>query len=182
VTDSLTERLRAGDESAFDELFREWYAPLVRVARGIVRSKAIAEEVVQEAMLELWRHRERLDADGSVQAYIMRSTKNRALNYVRHERVRDRAAPLLSLEQGHATRAMDDVVGEEIGRAARQAVAALPERTREVFELSRVTGLKYAEIAESLGISIKTVEAQMGRALRHLREQLAPWLPGGDRL
>jgi RNA polymerase sigma-70 factor (ECF subfamily) len=62
----------------------------------------------------------------------------------------------------------------------RQALADLPDRCREVFQLSRDRGLKYAEIATALGISIKTVEAQMGKALRVLRERLAPWLPEGD--
>ena len=70
-------------------------------------------------------------------------------------------------------------VSEEIDAALKQAVGALPERCREVFELSRVHGLRYAEIASTLGISVKGVEAQMGRALRELRRRLAPWLPGG---
>ena len=70
------------------------------------------------------------------------------------------------------------LVEEEIDAALNEAVNGLPERCREVFELSRVHGLRYAEIAATLGISIKTVEAQMGKALRILRERLAPWLPG----
>ena len=69
---------------------------------------------------------------------------------------------------------------EEIEAAVRAAVASLPERCREVFELSRGQGLKYAEIAGAMGISVKTVEAQMGKALRTLRERLAAWLPGGE--
>ena len=71
------------------------------------------------------------------------------------------------------------MVEEELAAALKEAMGALPERCREVFELSRVQGLRYAEIAAVLGISIKTVEGQMGRALRILRERLAPWLPGG---
>ena len=70
------------------------------------------------------------------------------------------------------------LVDEEMDVAVRQAVAELPERCREVFELSRVRGLRYAEIATALEISVKTVEAQMGKALRLLRERLAPWLAG----
>jgi RNA polymerase sigma-70 factor (ECF subfamily) len=71
-------------------------------------------------------------------------------------------------------------VASELAAAAAAAVADLPPRCREVFTLSRARGLSYAEIAETLGISVKTVEAQMARALRGLRERLAPWLPGGD--
>ncbi len=71
------------------------------------------------------------------------------------------------------------LVEEEIDIALRAAVSDLPDRCREILELSRVHGLRYAEIASALGISVKTVEAQMGKALRILRERLAPWLPGG---
>ena len=74
------------------------------------------------------------------------------------------------------------VIEGEIEVALRKAVAGLPDRCREVFELSRVHGLKYAEIAQVLGVSVKAVEAQMGKALQRLREQLAPWLPKGDEL
>jgi RNA polymerase sigma-70 factor (ECF subfamily) len=74
------------------------------------------------------------------------------------------------------------MVEQEIHQAMRRAVEGLPERCREVFELSRTHGLKYSEIAQTLGISIKTVEAQMGKALRVMREELAPWLPPGRNL
>jgi RNA polymerase sigma-70 factor (ECF subfamily) len=182
VDATLIERLRSGDEQAFDTLFRAWYAPLVRLSTGLVRSRAVAEEIVQDVMLELWRHRDRLNLEGSAEAYLLRSTRNRSLNHLRHERVQDRAAPLLQREFDRPSRPVDRLVGAEVAEAVRIAVDELPARTREVFELSRVHGLKYLEIAESLGISVKTVEAQMGRALRILREQLAPWLPGGESL
>ncbi len=74
------------------------------------------------------------------------------------------------------------LVEDEIEVALKTAVSELPERCREVFELSRIHGLKYAEIATVLGISVKTVEAQMGKALRSLRVKLAPWLPTSDTL
>ncbi|MBI2615354.1 MAG: sigma-70 family RNA polymerase sigma factor, partial [Gemmatimonadetes bacterium] len=74
-----------------------------------------------------------------------------------------------------------DLLEQEMDVALAQAVAQLPDRCREAFELSRLHGLKYAEIAQVLEISVKTVEAQMGKAIRVLRERLAPWLPeGGD--
>jgi RNA polymerase sigma-19 factor, ECF subfamily len=178
----LLDRLRGGDEAAFNTIFRSLYAPLVRFAEGLVGSRAVAEEVVQDVMLELWRRREDLAEESSVQAYLFQSTRNRSYNHLRHERVVRRSEPMARGEASRDAPAPSRVVEDEIHVALRTAVAGLPDRTREVFELSRVHGLKYAEIAKVLDISIKTVEAQMGRALRTLRERLATWLPAGDRL
>lgn len=128
-------------------------------------------------MLELWKRRETLDPDTSPQAYLFQSTRNRSLNYLRHERVEKDAEPHIGRSEAIDPTAHSLVVEDEIHVAMRRAVERLPDRCREVFELSRVHGLKYSEIAETLSISIKTVEAQMGKALRILREELAPWLP-----
>ena len=179
VTDSeLLERLRRGDTSAFDTIFRTWYGPLVGTAERMLRDRAVAEELVQDVMLELWRRRETLAADGSAQAYLFQATRNRVLNHLRHLRIEQRSEPEIRGESSPSPRADSALVHEELDVAVQKAVQALPDRCREVFELSRVHGLKYAEIAKTLGISVKTVEAQMGKALRHLRYRLAQWLPG----
>lgn len=173
----LLERLRArvGAEEAFEAVFRAWYAPLVRAAEAMLRDRAAAEEVVQEMMLALWRRRETLHVDESLRAYLYQATRNRALNHLRRQRIEHRAAPRLA-EQPVSTPVADAALGErELADAIRDAVSALPPRCREVFELSRVHGLTYAEIARTLEISVKTVEVQMGKALRVLRERLAAW-------
>jgi RNA polymerase sigma-70 factor (ECF subfamily) len=175
----LLARLRRGDEDAFDAIFRAHYPPLVGVAEGMLRSRAVAEEVVQDVMLELWRRREGLPVEESLRAYLFRATRNRALNSLRHSRVERRGEPHAAGPTAEPARAPATLVEEEIDTALREAVGSLPERCRDVFELSRVHGLRYAEIASTLGISVKTVEAQMGKALRILRERLAAWLPGG---
>ena len=178
----LLARLAAGDEAAYDSIFRAWYAPLVRATHAIVHDRAVAEDLVQDAMLEVWNRRDRLDLEGSAQAYLFRATRNRALNHLRHLRVQQRSAPALAVEESRDASAPSQLSAAELEAAARQAIADLPPRCREVFELSRVHNLRYTEIAESLGISVKAVEANMGRALKSLRERLAPWLPGGDSL
>lgn len=176
---ALLERLRAGDAAAFDAIFRGRYALLVGVAERMLRDRAVAEELVQEVMLALWRRREVLAPDEALGPYLVRAVRNRALNHLRHLHVERRDA----VHAAGATEApavgVGAVVAEELAVALHAAVAALPPRCREVFTLSRGRGLSYAEIAEALGISIKTVEAQMGRALRALRAELAPWLARG---
>ena len=175
----LLERLRNGDTTAFDSIFRTWYGPLVGTAERMLRDRAVAEEIVQDVMLELWRRRETLAVDGSAQAYLFQAARNRVLNHLRHLRIEQRSEPEVRADLSSTPHADAEMTQEELGVAVQDAVRSLPDRCREVFELSRVHGLKYAEIAQQLGISVKTVEAQMGKALKTLRERLAPWLPGG---
>ena len=178
VADSeLLERLRRGDTTAFDTIFRTWYGPLVGTAERMLRDRAVAEELVQDVMLELWRRRETLSSEGSAQAYLFQATRNRVLNHLRHLKIEQRSEPELRGDSPASPHADSALAHEELNVAVQRAVQALPDRCREVFELSRVHGLKYAEIAKTLGISVKTVEAQMGKALRTLRERLAAWLP-----
>jgi RNA polymerase sigma-70 factor, ECF subfamily len=173
----LLQKIRAGDEGAYDSVFRAWYPALVRVAASLVKDTDVAEEVAQDVMHELWRRRMVLDEDVSLRAYLLRSVRNRALNRLRHLRVRrESEADVEALY--HAPLASDQpIVAKELAQAVQIAFTELPPRCREIFELSRLHGLKYAEIAAALDISQKTVEAQMGKALRIMRERLAAWLP-----
>ncbi|MCC6317473.1 MAG: RNA polymerase sigma-70 factor [Gemmatimonadaceae bacterium] len=179
--EALLERLRLGDEHAFDLIFRTWYAPLVQFAERMLREREAAEETVQDVMLELWKRRETLVIQGSPQAYLFQSTRNRALNRLRHLRVENREE--FDTDTLPATSNTDASASEqEIEAALRSAIESLPPRCRQVFEMNRMQGLKYAEVAGALGISVKAVEAHMARALRTLRERLAPWLPRGRTL
>lgn len=179
---ALLQKIQAGDEGAYDSVFRTWYPVLVRVATALVRDPDAAEEVAQDVMVELWRRRHALDADVSLGGYLLRSVRNRALNQLRHLRVRKQSESEVIALYNAPVGADQPIVANELAAAARQALNELPPRCRQVFELSRVQGLKYAEIAVALDISQKTVEAQMGKALKIMRERLAAWLPNGDQL
>ena len=177
MTDSeLLDRLRRDDRAAFDEIFRAWYSRLVGFGETILNDRAEAEEVVQDVMLGLWRARHTLSSGSSPQAYLFRATRNRALNQIRHRKVQQRKAHLLEVEDSVPALGDAGLAEREIRQALDAALNQLPPRCREVFELSRNQGLSYNEIAETLEISVKTVEAQMSKALRVLRERLAPWL------
>ena len=175
---TLQERIRAGDERAFDTVFRSHYEQLVRMAESVLRERALAEEVAQEVMLELWRRRETLRLEQTFRAYLLRSTRNRALNHVRHQRVVAREAAMAAIDSPNAPSVEDEMLGTELEQAVRAAIDGLPGKCREVFQLSREHGLKYAEIAVTLEISVKTVEKRMGQALAELRARLEQWLPG----
>ena len=180
VQRALFARLAAGDETAFDAIFRTWYAPLVRVATYLLHDASVAEEVVQDVLLEVWRRRETLAFEQEPRRYLMRATRNRALNHVRHQSVAARAAALDISDEAHAATAPAMVQAAELEVAIAQAVATLPDRCRAVFELSRRHHMSYAQIADALDIAPKTVENQMGKALRMLRVALAEWLPGNQ--
>lgn len=173
----LLTRLRSGDHAAFEEIFRQWYEPAVRSATRILRDQGVAEELSQEVFFELWRRRESFPPESSAGAYLMQSVRNRALNHLRHLQVQQRSVVHLESLSEPAEHADAQTGAQELEDAARQAIDALPPRTREVFLMSRERGLRYSEIADALGVTVKAVEANMSRALRTLRERLAPWLP-----
>jgi RNA polymerase sigma-70 factor (ECF subfamily) len=175
---ALLDRLRAGEQEALHAIFTAHHAQLLGLAQSIVRDRSTAEDVVQDVMLELWRRREKIVLETSLGGYLMRSARNRALNQLRTRR-RERPESA-AMSHANPSTAHQEVVEQEMEKAVRAAIAGLPDRCRQVFELSRMQGLKYAEIAATLGISVKSVETHIGRALRVLRDRLRQWLPDAD--
>lgn len=175
---ALLPRIRAGDRDAFEALFRAHYPDLCRFAASRVGSPDAAEDVVQEVFFRVWSRRAEWEVTGSVRAYLYGAVCNRALNLLEqrethrrgHERAgREGSAPGM----GEAQPAADErLQAEESAAEVRRAVAALPERAREVVTLRWQHGLRYAEIAGIMGISVKGVENQLARSLRALREHL----------
>jgi RNA polymerase sigma-70 factor (ECF subfamily) len=174
----LLSRLREGDDDAYSAIFRDQYPGLVVSATRLLGERALAEEIAQDVMLELWRRRASLVLTGPIRAYLQQATRNRALNRLRQARTAQRGEVFL---RGPTASPPSDslAISSELHQAAANAIASLSEPQREVFEMNRQRGLTYGEIAELLGISVKSVEARMGRALKQLREHLAPWLPEG---
>jgi RNA polymerase sigma-70 factor (ECF subfamily) len=166
--------MRLGDERALEQIFRAYYEGLVGFVRRYVKTTEIAEELVQDLFLKMWSRRGSLGEIDSVKTYLFRAARNTALNHLRRRKLEhewlEKEGTTITEEQ---TQEGDETVAEsELASAVRAAVDRLPPRCREVFMLSRDGGLTYGEIAKSLGISIKTVETQMGRALKALRESL----------
>ncbi len=178
---ALVERIRADDVDAFEELFRTYYAPLAGFAYSHSDSREVAEEIVQDLFLAIWERRAEWRVTTHLRSYMYVATLNRVRSFHRSQRVH-RAAHDVLARDGRARdahqapeRSDDALACHETIAAIRAAVAELPERTREVFLLNRDGGLSYREVAMRLGITVKTVEFHMGRALASLREQLADW-------
>jgi len=172
---SCAEKIRAGDASEFARLFNKYYDQLYQFAGSYVRNSQAAENIVQDVFVNVWRQRENL-IPATVKAYLYTSVRNKSLNYLRDSR--SDSAARGSPEEKHDTgRPVDEELAVlEFEAAAAAAIADLPERCRAVFVLSRFDGLTYREIAERLKISVKTVESQMGIALKKLRSRLSPFL------
>jgi RNA polymerase sigma-70 factor, ECF subfamily len=175
------DRMRTGDETAFEILFRTYAGPLCDFAYSYVGSQPMAQEIVQDLFSRIWERRDTLEIPRSVYAYLFGSTRNRAINHLRDRRVQDAFATRAlravrtSITSPSAPQEQE-LEAQALGEALARAVKELPERCREVFTLTRDQHLTYAQVAEVLHISPKTVEIHMGRALALLRRKLEPWL------
>jgi RNA polymerase sigma-70 factor (family 1) len=180
--DGLIARIRAGDGSAFEAIVRDHYNGLCIFAARLTGSDAAAEEIVQDVLLRIWQRHERWEVAGSIASYLYTAVRNRALNTLRDERHhrqwQKEIASEMALLDGDGARGRPDagVRSAELARAIDQAIQALPPRCRQAFLLRRQHHLSYAEIARVMGITPKTVEIQIGIALKALRKKLADWL------
>ncbi len=156
----------------FEQLFREYFTPLCNFALGYVNDLDTAKEVVQEVFINLWNKKDSIKSDKSVKAYLYTSVRNRCLNYIRdHKKFRSYVLDI-EIENEELLVENNSLTQAETQIKIQQAIDKLPEKCKEVFRLSRFDELKYKEIAEKLGISIKTVEVQISKALKILREEL----------
>jgi RNA polymerase sigma-70 factor, ECF subfamily len=175
----LLERLGAGDEVAFDTVVRAHSEALIAYAAIVTGSDETAEEVVQDVLFEIWRRRGQLSITSSLRHYLYAAVRNRALNASQHARRRKRLQESAAREAAaHAAidrpvEAERRVREEEIDAAIRRAIDLLPSRCRATYAYRWYHGLTYAEIADRLGIAVKTVEAQVTQALKVLRKRLA---------
>jgi RNA polymerase sigma-70 factor, ECF subfamily len=174
----LLNTLRAGDITAFEMIFKTYYQLLCNYAYGFVHDRDEAEEIVQTTFLSVWEKRESLAIHTGVKPYLYAMVRNAALNLIKHEKIKQQhAAVEMAVAEKSVESVTRTVMASELEERILKALNKLPEQCRLVFKLSRFEELKYAEIAEQLNISVKTVENQMGKALRIMREQLKDYLP-----
>ena len=170
-------KIQAGDKLAFELLFNFYCQRLIHFARRYVNDVQIAENIVQEVFVSVWNKREKLNPSRKIKSYLFTAVKNEALNELRHREVEIRSGDKLINLIERDIDPEQEFAANEINKEIHKAINELPEKCREIFTMNRFDGLKYAEIAEILNISIKTVETQMGRALKKLRGRLKQFLP-----
>ena len=169
--------VQKGDNKAFKVLFTKYYLQLCHYALLYVNDQSIAESLVQDVFINIWEKRQSLDIHSSIKAYLFISVKNRSLNYLRNR------PQMLEFEDWHTEIESEEIFSSEnninysdLKAEINKSIQKLPGKCREIFLLSREENMSYREIAEKLNISRKTVENQLGIALKKLREQLKPYL------
>lgn len=174
----LAERLAQKDEMAFEQVFKSHFKNLHAYAISIVRDPAAAEEIVQNVFLKLWDRGEQFHIHSTVTAYLYKAVHNESLNLLKHEQVKQNYSQYArhTMSNTQPDSAARKLQVAELEQKIKTALNELPEQCRTIFQLSRFEELKYQEIADKLQLSIKTVEAQMGKALRLMRIKLADYL------
>ena len=172
-------RIRLGDADAFESLFHAYYPALCDFVWSYVRSRDVAEELVQSVFLWIWEHHATWEPTGGVRAYLFAACRNQALGVLKHERVVSRIARRAIQEgiplgiAGARLGPDEELQAAQLADAFRAAIDLLPERRRLAVILRWQQQMSHAEIARVMGISVKTVEVQLGRALVFFRKRLA---------
>ena len=170
-------RLQQGDRSAFSFIFTYYYADLVNFAYTFTKDRDVSEEIIQEIFLKLWENRGSIQINTSVKSFLLRSVQNRCIDWIRHLDIHDKyrnsvmAAPLLV--ENDTDRYM---LHAELQSSLKKALEILPEEISTVFIMNRFEGLTYQEISQKQGISVRTVEVRIGKALHFLRDKLKDYL------
>jgi len=171
MTDILIfKKIKEGDIQAFESLFRSYYEPLCRYSYQLIKDIETAKEIVQELFYIIWKERKSLAIFTSVNGYLYRSVKNKSIQYLQKVKIREDYRDLNSGYTDIETYTpQEELEYNELERHLQETLFLLPERRRKIFQLNRMEGKKYNEIAQELNISVKTVEAEISKALGELR-------------
>ena len=174
--DFLLSAVQRGDQKAFDTLFRRYYPMLCAYGHRFVELED-AEEIVEDSLLWIWENRETLVIESSLNSYLFKMVYRRALNKLAHIDATQRADTRFYEEMQEMLQDTDYYQIEELAKRIEDAVAALPESYREAFVMHRFRYMSYKEIAETLGVSPKTIDYRIQQALKQLRVDLKDYLP-----
>lgn len=170
--------IQSGQTPAFEMLFKTYYQPLCRYANSYMKDPDGAEEIVQAAFIGFWEKRKTISIETSLKSYLYRAIRNACLNELKHEQVKQKYFANESIKEEAKSEPADHLaIHVELEDKIRAAIQTLPEQCRLIFTMSRFEELKYQEIADQLNLSVKTVENQMGKALKIMRAQLKEYLP-----
>ncbi len=171
---SELKKIKEGDINAFERVFRLYYSPLCFYAASITGKMYSAEEIVQELFYVFWKEREKIQLYHSLKSYLYGAVRNRSLQYCEHQEVknRHREAVLSKPNRTNSSDPQDLLEYKELEDLINRTLKKLPQRRLRIFKMHRFEGKKYSEIATELSLSVKTVEAEMTKALQLLRKEI----------
>lgn len=175
-TDKILKAIAGGDKKAFEQLFREWYVRLCIYADSYLHDRDLAEDLVQNVFCLLWEKRNAIEISDSASAYLYRTIYNSALNLLKHEKVK---LAFLEFQKSRDVGGENDIERfienenhQKLMKEVSRVIQTLPGQCREIFRMSRFEGMKNQQIALELNISVRTVEVQLYRAMKRLRDEL----------
>ncbi|MEZ5056122.1 MAG: RNA polymerase sigma-70 factor [Saprospiraceae bacterium] len=168
--------LQSDAQRGIELIFKKYYSYVVSVIFRVSNNYDLAEDIAQDVFFELWRKKEQLNISTSLRPYLRRASINKTLNHFRDQKINFASDEQLPSLAGGLTKAQQQMEADEMEAYITNLIDQLPERCRVIFILSRYEELSYKEIAENLQISEKTVENQISKALKFLRENLAGFL------
>lgn len=176
--DHIIKLLKSGKEESIEILFSMHYNYLCKCVYKLIQDASTCEDIVQEVFSDIWRKRDKLNINASVKGYLRKAAINRTLNYIRSKKYTyDEADDHIHIESKAHSKQLE-MEGDEMKMRLHRAIDGLPEKCRIVFSMSRFEELSYKEIAAKLGISVKTVENQISKALKVLKAELMPYRDG----
>lgn len=165
------------DKETHEYLFKTWYDPLCKYAYSILKDQFEAEDAVQKVFFKLWDDRHNISITTSVKSYLYMAVHNISLNRIKQMKIQQQHTQQMAMEEpSDHNEVYEGIVGKELNYKIQLAIAQLPPRCREVFQLSRFEMMSYKEIARQLDISSNTVENQIAKALKLLRENLREFI------
>ena len=173
----LFENITKGNLKAFEELFRKYYSLLCNYAFKYLRDMDKCEEIIQDLFYTVWDKRGEIKIQTSVKSYLYRSVYNNSINYLKHRSIEYRYRQhVMESDNNTSPEVTNEIFADELSEIIENTLNELPERSRTIFNLNRFEGLKYHEIAEKLSLSVKTIEANMSKALKLFRKNLREFM------
>jgi len=170
----IIQKIRNGDETAFESLFHSYYHRLCQYVFRFIHNVPDAENLVEDIFFNIWKNRHNWQPKGTLKSYLYKAARNQAINYRKHQEIVDNFIKNdYNVLYSSITSPLENSSEKNIEALVRTAVEELPEKCGQIFKLNRFDGLSYAEIAQINEISVKTVENQIGRALKYLRSRLS---------
>jgi RNA polymerase sigma-70 factor, ECF subfamily len=171
----LLNQVKSGSRQAFESIFNSYYDALVGYGKTIIKDVDEAEDIVQQVFISVWEKRLAIEIHTSFRAMLYKAVYNSCLNRIKHDEVKRSYAREIKLTSSSSF-SHEDIQHKELQKKINVAIDQLPEQCAKIFKMSRFEYLKYQEIADKLDLSVKTVENQMGKALRLLRESMKDYL------
>ena len=168
------QEVKSVDTATFEQLFTDHYDPLYRYCQTMVKDQNDTEDIVQSVFLDLWHDRSKLVIHTSFKAYLYKAVYFRCMNKIKHDKVASKYSNTITNTE--STAVTDTLIIQEIADKIKETIESLPEQCRKIFSMSRMDGLRYNEIAEKLNLSPKTIENQMGKALKTMRVALSEYI------